>query len=252
MSEYTKQYKFTHDTRFDFNTSYTKDDSIRYLMGDLQGRLREDAQYAEYPDDFVELSYCEILELQQENAQTDYVNAKGLRKMFQKGMQDAGDKEVTDKQFAEIENRLNSTTEELAEYHKFSCDIVDELAKGNQSELRIDQNNTKNPAFPFITFASLKDWAKSKYPDSVATPPKKPARTKMIQQEDAILDAIGQLGYEPKCLPERVDGSSWVKSDVWTLKKNDTLFKNEKIFDNAWQRLRKKELIYEEGTLLQK
>lgn len=165
MSEYTKQYKFTHDTRFDFNTSYTMDDSIRYLMGDLQGQLREDAQHAEYPDDFVELSYCEILELQQENAQTAFVNASALRKLRQKGKHDADDEEVTDEQFAEIESELHHATEELELYHKFLCDIVDELAKGVGSELRIDLRYTKNPDYPYITFSSLKAWAKSKYPD---------------------------------------------------------------------------------------
>ena len=238
MSEYTKQYKFTHDTRFDFNTSYTKDDSIRYLMGDLQGQLREDTQEdtqrAEYPDDFSELSFCEILENELESAQTSYVNAKALRKMFQRGMQDADDEEVTDEQFAELERKLNSAAGDMAKYHEYLCDIVDELAKGSQSELRIDQNNTKNIAYPYITLSSLKAWAKIKYPDTETAPPKKTPRIKMRQQQDAVLAAIRKAGYDPARLPKQEPGKPWVKAEVWDILENNPLFEKRKAFDNAW------------------
>lgn len=258
MSEHTKQYQFTHDSRFNFSTSYTKDDSIRYLMGDLQWQWREDVQHEEYLDDPNypgELSFGDFLELMQESARTAFVNASALRKLRQKGKHDADDEEVTDEQFAELERELHRTTEQLELYHKYLCDIEDELAKGNQSELRIDQNKTKIQSNPYITLSSLKAWEKkNKPPEHAATSPKKPARTKMVQQEDAILAAIGQLKYEPLHLPQRIDGSlKWVKAEVWTLlkdkalEKGELLFKSEKIFDNAWQRLRKNELIREEG-----
>lgn len=255
MPEHTKQYKFTHNTRFDFSTSYTKDDSIRYLMGDLQGQLREDVQYAHYPDDHYEPSYSEILELQQEEAQAAFVEARILRKLRQKGKHDADDEEVTDEQFAALESELNRTTEQLALYHKYLCDIVDELAKGNQSELHIDQSNTKNADYPYITLNSLKAWEKNKPPEPVATPPKKPPRAKMLQQADAILAAIGQLGYKPERLPQTIKGQPGVRAEVWTplkdkaLENGELLFKNKKVFDNAWQKLRDDKLTREVPTL---
>lgn len=250
MSEYTKQYNFTHDTRFDFSASYNKDDSIRYLMGDLQGQLCEDVQHAHYSDDHYEPSYCEILELQQEEAQAAFVEARILRKLRQKGKHDADDEEVTDEQFAALESELNRTTEKLALYHKYLCDIVDELAKGNQSELHIDQSNTKNADYPYITFNSLKAWAESKVTNPVATPPKKPARTKMMQQEDAILAAIRQLGYKPERLPQTINGQPGVRAEVWVLLENDPLFKDKKkVYENAWQKLRDDKLTREVPTL---
>jgi hypothetical protein len=47
--------------------------------------------------------------------------------------------------------------------HRYLCDIHDELAKNTYSRLRIDPLKTTNPRYPFITLASLNQWALEQY-----------------------------------------------------------------------------------------
>lgn len=246
MSEFTKQYQFTQNTRFNLNTSLPIDDAIQYLMGDCQGPLYETSHHSDDPHYLDRLSYGDEIKLQQEEALGDYVEAKSAMVRRQKGKLDVDEVAITDAEFTEIEEWLNSTTQELAKYHEYRCDIMDELSKGDRSELHVDQGKTKHPDFPFITLSSFINWAKNKYPVAAATPVKKPPRTKMLDQEDAILSALHELGHVPTRLPKRIEGMRWVKADVLSLLENNPLIKNEKVFDNAWQRLTKSNQIAEE------
>ncbi len=270
MSENFNEYRFTHDTRFDVNTSYSRDDAIRYLMGDLNGPLREDIPESVCEEDIESLTYCEILELQLDDAKTDFVNARAIRKIFKNGKQDAEDEEISDEKFLELSQELNKATDQLKIYHEYMCDIVEEFAKGDRSELQKDLRWTINPDIPFITISSLKAWKKNKYQDvdsqytgQVATSHTeqsnvknvilpKPPRTKMLEREDAILAAIIRLGYDPLCLPKRVNGKRWIKSEVQEFLKGNELFTTDRSFDNAWQNLIKKDSprIVEGDTLL--
>lgn len=261
MSENFKQYRFTHDTRFDFNTSYSRDDAIRYLMDDLNGPLREDIPESVCEEDIGALSYCEILELQMNDANTDFVNARAIRKLFENGRQDADDVEISDEKFLELGNELNRAVDQLKKYHEYMCDIVDEFAKGDRSELRKDLRWTINPDIPYITISSLKAWKKNKYQvvDSQhsgltasshteqhvvenATQPKQ-SRTKMLDQEDAILAEIQLLGGDPQALPMYSKNEAGIKSDVKSALVANPLFESSSAFKNAWDSLLLKKMI---------
>jgi hypothetical protein len=68
------------------------------------------------------------------------------------------------------------------------------------------------------------------------------SKPKMEQQKDIILDEIIKLGYDPKCLPKN-DGKPGVKSKVRDFLSSNSLFKGSKIFDRAWDDLRKAKRI---------
>jgi hypothetical protein len=59
-------------------------------------------------------------------------------------------------------------------------------------------------------------------------------------QEEAILRSLEQRGYTPAALPRRQGTKKWVKSEVWaSLKTQRKTFGSDKVFDKAWERLRK-------------
>ncbi|MFM0192133.1 hypothetical protein PQQ65_03495 [Paraburkholderia strydomiana] len=53
-------------------------------------------------------------------------------------------------------------------------------------------------------------------------------------QEDEILRAIRELGYEPTALPVRIPGKRWIKSEVRAKLRSFT----DRVFNHAWDRLR--------------
>lgn len=73
-------------------------------------------------------------------------------------------------------------------------------------------------------------------------------RTKLLEQEKAILDAIKQLGYDPLLLPRRKCGHPWVKSEVRQLIASDSELFESTSFDKAWERLRKNREIGDSDT----
>lgn len=68
-------------------------------------------------------------------------------------------------------------------------------------------------------------------------------KPRQFQQEEAILNAIKSLGYEPTQLPHRVPGKRGVKAEVRA--KLPKL--SNKVFDLAWERLRNQKQIGEEA-----
>lgn len=232
-------YNFTHNTRFDLNTSCSKDDAIRALLGDERGILRDDLPDTEdsrLPDGVEKVGCLEALELLFESAQTRYVNAQH---------KDASD-------LKRLRTDLDEAQAELSQYHRYLCDINDELAKGDSSELRVDPGRTKSKQHPYITMNSLKSWATKKYSISIfpalmgettSVRTSKP-RTKMLEQEDAILAEITRLGHDPESLPRNQPGKAGVKSKVCSAICTQELFEGSKNkYDSAWERLRSKQLI---------
>lgn len=61
------------------------------------------------------------------------------------------------------------------------------------------------------------------------------------KQDQEVIEAIKQLGYNPRKLPKRKQGKAWVKSDV----RNHLKWRNT-IFDKTWERLRQSEEIAED------
>lgn len=133
----------------------------------------------------------------------------------------------------------------------YLCAIDDELAKGNSSTLRIDFQSS-NSAYTYITLTSLKAWAlqtlnlkilpgiltiDSVQSKSVIQKEKTPPRVKMRKQEDAILDEIKRMGFDPKCLPKDEHGKPGIKADVKHVLKGNILFSGKTSYAKTWERL---------------
>lgn len=69
----------------------------------------------------------------------------------------------------------------------------------------------------------------------LATKPKQRSEA----QDEAILEALRQMGHDPQRLPRNPPGKAGVKSQVWALlRTNKQVFVSRKVFGTAWQRLR--------------
>ena len=137
-------------------------------------------------------------------------------------------------------------------------DIERELAKGKGSML-IEQEATDETEGALLTLESLNLWAMSKYgistiaedsapqiqmersllPVSNSSASQAPNELpKLRAQEKAILDAIVDLGLDPKCLPRNGAGKRGVKFTVRAAMKGNDLFPSARVFDKAWERIR--------------
>ncbi|MBX7123868.1 MAG: hypothetical protein K1X42_17215 [Opitutaceae bacterium] len=130
--------------------------------------------------------------------------------------------------------------------------IRDEINKGEQSMLRVDRS-LSNDVYTYITLHSFNEWRKVRQgaagvqpgapdelvPAAVKSEAKKAPRTKLLQQEDAILAELGERGIEPKDLPRETDGKPGIKAGVREALGKSPLFKGKRVFDKAWERVRK-------------
>jgi hypothetical protein len=79
------------------------------------------------------------------------------------------------------------------------CAFNDELNKGEQSVLKVDQT-LSNAAYTFITLHSFNEWRKCSA-DSVEDAVKEELRIRQRDQEEAILAEIRSRGMDPLALP---------------------------------------------------
>ena len=134
------------------------------------------------------------------------------------------------------------------EAHKHLCAINDELNKGEQSALRVDRA-LSNAAYTFITMHSFNEWVKSSADQSTESTPlsskgaKKKPRTRMDDQEDAILAEIRRQDFDPKAFPPFSYDHPGAKAAVRQSLDGSPLFKGSTVFEKAWGRLRKKRHI---------
>lgn len=139
------------------------------------------------------------------------------------------------------------------------CAIQDELNKGEQSVLKVDRT-LSNAAHTFITLHSFNEWRKRLAGDQSGTvqstesvqpstegAKQKVVRDKGVQQGDAILAEIRKQGFDPMALPPKPPGRPGVKAAVRAALTDSPLFKGSKVFDKAWERLRKDRLMADES-----
>ncbi|MDV7212926.1 hypothetical protein [Azotobacter beijerinckii] len=62
--------------------------------------------------------------------------------------------------------------------------------------------------------------------------------SKACRQDQAVIEMLRQLGYEPKDLPERPAGRKGAKTDVWSELSNRKDLFTERSFSKTWDRLR--------------
>jgi len=125
--------------------------------------------------------------------------------------------------------------------HAYLCAIRDELAKRDKSALRVD-TALSNKAYTYITLVSFREWAKS-LSRSKRGKQRKPPRTTMRDQEDAIYDEVVRQRYDPAALPPYNSPKGGAKAAVYAVLGETPLFKGEKKFDAAWWRLLKKKRL---------
>ncbi|TCV86656.1 hypothetical protein [Sulfurirhabdus autotrophica] len=172
--------------------------------------------------------------------------------------------DATIKALAEKKSDVLKYKELIDKAKTYFRDIREEISKGENSDIRIDQESTDWTGDEFLTLASVEWWARNKYnisitsPDSLTRnspePQKLPLATieiemdikqnqdkqpKLRAQEKAIFDEIIRLGYIPKSLPKNKAGKPGVKFKVRTSLKENDLFTGITVFDRAWERLRK-------------
>ena len=161
------EYRPFYEIEFNFTTSLSKESAVLAMLGWIRKPYREitaseyDYQYrvdCDHPITEEESlifephnpSLFEILREVKDSADSEYAEAKEENPL---------DENTIAEKLANIKN-----SHELIETaYKFYCGIDDELAKGEQSELRIDQRATTDPENPHITIMSLAKWAEKEF-----------------------------------------------------------------------------------------
>lgn len=95
-----------------------------------------------------------------------------------------------------------------------------------------------------IPLAAIKQLESKLPPPATTASPKR--IPKAVEQEQAVLETLRSLGYEPGATPENKPGKSGAKSDAWqSLQLRTDLFVSRGVFDRAWERLRSNgEIVY--------
>jgi len=132
----------------------------------------------------------------------------------------------------------------------YLCAIYDELNKGAEAILKLDKT-LSHAAYQYITLHSFNAWRETFLSDQLGREDevdvapaskegieKKGPRTKLRDQEDAILKAIQGLGLDPLALPPNPPGRPGAKAAVRDVLQGSAIFKGKKVFEKAWDRLR--------------
>lgn len=237
------------DNKLNYAMSCTVDAAAMYLMGYTQGEIQlQWCKNLEDPSDedrFNVISYSDLA-IEYGNAKTALEELQAIKDKITKNLAKLED---------ENNNRLDEAiivkqTEYEEAYNKFwkarayENAIKNEISKGIPlSNLHIDITATNDLSNPYITLESLKTWAKKVFKitilhDLETFTPEKPL-PKMRQQENAIVDTIKKLGYDPQKLPKNPSGKPGVKAEIREKIQFPPLFNNANIFDKAWDRLSK-------------
>ena len=228
-------------------TSVTTDEAVAILLGWLKGPARYTSlnphvsDEEQYELDSQRFSLADELESREITCENDLEGAK--------------DDGLTEAVIAEKRTALKSHRELAQRAIVYHYAVHDEINKGEQSGLRVDKA-LSNSTYTYVTMTSLDEWAKAQYGKQILKQPESPIlatvvqnkaatvpRTRMADQEDAILEEIERLGYNTKYLPQPVGSKPGVKAAVKKALAVNPLFKGKKPFDHAWDRLRNQSAI---------
>ncbi len=225
-------------------TSISKDEAVQKLLGwqincgpsgDLSDEEQEGAGNAS-------ISVLDVFDDQRIDLENALFEAKHPR--------------LSETDIAEKESALAEFDKKIYQAKLYLCAIDDELSKGNASALRLDKNRQGN-AGPYITIHSFNEWVRTTPKPSptltafaaqeipaidvescLAETPNLPKGWKMRAQEKSILEAIRELGHDPKSLPKAPYNKPGVKSKVKKHLEANVLFYGKKtVFEKAWYRL---------------
>jgi hypothetical protein len=240
----------------DRQDSCTKDEAVAKLLGWMRSRIRrfiiQVNEYGVVPADQLATMHSidgpllDFLDGQHESARIEYFAAA------------EGD-DATLAEIQEKEAAIPIWLKRMEAALTYFRDIDRELARGKNS-LLIVQPATDETEGKRITLESLNLWAQSKYGISTideeftlqtpvqasALPEKNPGAEQALDQlpkqraqEQAILNAIADLGYDPKLLPLNQSGKRGIKFFVRRALLGNALFSGSTVFEKAWERTQK-------------
>lgn len=137
----------------DFMTSCTREEAVAKLLGWMRGSLRYKNQKSDITQD--QLVYVDSLPYSLQEILLD-LRYGALTELY-----DAKDESAISEKVQAVLN-IDSLINKAGRY---LCCIDDELAKGTNSTLRIDQQESEQSEEVHITLASLDAWAKSAFPE---------------------------------------------------------------------------------------
>lgn len=146
----------------DERTSCTKDEAIAKLLGWMQGDIRH--QYILMTSDGVPgdaLAHMHSFE----GSIWDFLTEQ--RKDAQMACIDAFEANATETDLNEKEQNIVRVQETIIKAKSYQRDIDDELAKGGQSTLKVDESQSLAVGATHISLNSLEEWAIKKYGISV-------------------------------------------------------------------------------------
>ncbi len=245
------------DVRFDTSTSCTLDGAVMRLLGWNNGYLyRPTIQMTGdglISDDQLKSAHPSALSLGE--------RLEGMHDNAKQALFAALERNAPHTELDLLEEKVKRARAIAIEALKLKEAIADELAKGKESKLRLDAEESELSGAQYITHASLDHWfsahnshgstsqAVSKPVDSLSdqTPqsPHKAPRKRMRDQEKAILQAIEDFGFTAASLPAWSHSEAGVKAKVKQSLQNSPLFVAKTSFDKSWGRLRDQGAIAE-------
>jgi hypothetical protein len=221
----------------DLRTSCTRDEAIAIALGiGLIRFLPPDEDATQEEIEIIEsATFClpEYLHEERDSLESDYVEAKY--------------DQLSNKVISEKRAALDQFVVSIERAQELLREFDDEVAIGELSKIRLLETNKLG--IKYYTLNSVSRWVEE-ITHRTPVPPtyslsdvdlevSKPVKqSKLRAQEEAILDAIRSLTYEPKELPKIIPGKPGIKYQVRGLLKENDLFAGIKTFDTAWQMLR--------------
>ena len=227
-------------------TSVTVDEAVAILLGWVKGPIRytsPDQLSKEQQEELDNERFSLAQELQDRECSCDH------------DLEDAKGEGLSDAVIAEKRAAIKKHGELAHLAAAYLCAVNDEINKGEQSGLRIDRE-LSNSMCAYVTLTSLDEWANAQYGKQILKQPESPIlatvvqnkapkvpRTRMADQEEAIVRSILQLGHNPTSFPPNKPGKQYVKYDIRKTLASDLLFGTVNVFDTAWDRCRADEKI---------
>lgn len=183
----------------DFSTSCTRDVAVAKLLGWMQGPIRR--KVINVTEDGISEDQLPYLHSMDEPLKDQLLE---LREAAQQKLYEAfeADDELktaeSKKVFSDAADEVDRLSQKIYKAAQYFRDIDDELAKGDDSKLRVDKTATKTLSDPYIALSSLDTWAKEQYKLSIflhdeASPTIDSVIEQLKEQQDDS-DQNGDLG----------------------------------------------------------
>jgi hypothetical protein len=190
ITKMQKKFRPFYDIAFDFKTCLSVEDAVLAMLGWTHKPYREVTREEE---DFNHRVYCG----ESQEGDEIYYEKLSLFDVLKEVHEDANaDYMETKEEFPDDEglnneklNNINKSFEFIETAYLYYCAIEDELAKGEESELRIDKS--KSTEDHYITVMSLAKWAEKTYQIKLFNKEKMNLNDLGITQEEIIENTKG-------------------------------------------------------------